>query len=214
MNVFKRLTSCIQAQFDSLVSKMENHDAVVAAAIREVEESAAKAHVSLKRMQRDRSQMAGRVASLEGDIIRWKERAKELALHDEAKALECLKRSKQAEQDLKLSKKQLEEQHVLEIQLTGDISKIQDKLRILKTQRNILKTREHRAQALHTIGQDESSQLLELGDIIERWEAKVLAHEIGAELSLGRADTLTEEFLTAEEAKSLKDELTELINKN
>jgi phage shock protein A len=213
MNMFKRLISSIQGQFDSIVSKIENHDAIVEAAIREVETAAAKARVSLKRVQRDSTDMQNRSCQIEKDIEQWKHRAKELADNDEAKALECIRRAKHAQRELKIAHEQLSAQQLLEAQLNSDILKIQDKLRDLKVQRNILKTREHRAQALHTIGYDESSRLLELRDIIDRWEAKITAHEIGADISCGSQDSFVDEFVSNEEEKQLKVMLQELLNK-
>lgn len=43
MNVFKRWTTSIASSFDYVINQVENHDALVTAAIREMQSSGAKA---------------------------------------------------------------------------------------------------------------------------------------------------------------------------
>lgn len=204
MGTFKRLTTSIIASFESVVGQIENHEALVTSAIKEVEQSAARARAQLNRVRADGQQMRRRLTELKDSEEQWKDRAKRTAELDEQKAIECLKRYKKARNQISTLELQEREHARLERQLNADLEVLDNKVQKLRQQRNLLRTRQSRAEALQLIEQVDSSTMTEIDDIFTRWEAKVLCCEGQASTNIGNDDPLDEDFTSEEEETELK----------
>ena len=214
MTIFKRMTTSIWASVDRIVTQMENHEALVDASISEIQRSAAKAKVALSRVQSDGEKMRSRIDENERMRKAWEERALRCAKEDEAKALECLKKRNALTRQLELLQRQLTEHEHVETHLASDIEEIEKNLRELRIKRNVLKTRQSRADALAVMHGDDSRLVGEIGNILERWETHVQTSEYEGLCSENTSDPLEREFDTEEEAKALRAELHELLNAN
>jgi phage shock protein A len=213
MKTIRRWTTSLVTSFDSMISQVENHEALVNASIKEVQQAGARAKVQIGRVRQDGQQMRKRLLELRAQDEQWGERALRTATLDEQKALQCMKRKKRIEREISDLETQLVEHTRLEKQLSADLVLIDDKLIRLRQQRNLLRTRQSRAEALKTLQQDDSGIISEIDDIFERWEVKVAEYEATSSSTPFVADELEHEFAGDEEKDDLKQALQELQEK-
>ena len=86
MRLIKRISTTVSSTLDKAVSKVENHDAIINAALRETQQAAARSRVRLVRVQKDGNNLKARRDELRIAASQWTERAKSVAASDEAKA--------------------------------------------------------------------------------------------------------------------------------
>lgn len=210
MKAIKRWTTSITASFDALISQVENHDALVSSAIREMQEAGTRAKVQLSRVKRDGEKLRRRLAELHSSEEQWKERALQCAPLDEQRALECLRRQKRVQREIGELEEQSREHARIERQLSDDMKVVEDKLTKLTQQRNLMRTRQSRAEALRIVREDDSSLLYDIDDIFERWESKVTQYECEGGCGGADNDALEEEFVSQEEEQELRAQLKAL----
>ena len=209
MGTLRRWTSTLVASFEGVIQNIENHEAMVASAIREAEETGARAKSQLQRVKRDGQPMRKRILEYREQADLWKDRAKRHAPIDEVKALECLRRAKRYEQQLSELEKQERDHARLEKDLARDLGVVEERLIALRQQRNLMRTRQSRAEALQLIQQVDSTAVTEIDDIFARWEAQVAACEARAG-GIRIEDELSSELSTEEEARELRAQLEAL----
>lgn len=134
----------------------------------------------------------------------WEERAKRVASQDATKALECVRRR----QRYLAQAGKIEEQAIahikLERQLNADLGVVQEKLSTLRQQRNIMRTRESRAEALRVVHSIDSSTIGEIDDIFDRWEARISACEAHVDSAIpSETDDLSIQYTLKEETEEL-----------
>ena len=86
MRLIKRISTTVSSTLDKAVSKVENHDAIINAALRETQQAAARSRVRLVRVQKDGNNLKARRDELRKAVLQWTERAKSVAANDEPKA--------------------------------------------------------------------------------------------------------------------------------
>jgi phage shock protein A len=187
-----------------MISQVENHEALVNSAIQDVQEAGARARVQLKKVKQDGENMRRKLAELQDSEQLWGDRALRSADLDEKRAIECVRRKKRAEKEIGELEQQVLQHTRLEKQLTADLATIDDRLNELKRQRNIMRTRQSRAEALAGLRKEDSTVISEIEGIFERWETKVAEYELQAETGTGNTDDLEDEFLSQEEELELK----------
>lgn len=204
MKSLRRLTASIMASFEGVVGQLENHEALVTASIREAEQAASRARAQLARVQRDGAGLRKRVEELREQAALWEDRAKKSLTIDQERALECVRRRQRAATQAEKFEEQAHSHLKLERQLVADLRIVDDKLIALRQQRNIMRTRESRAEALKLIHSADSSVIGELDDIFDRWEARIVTCEDQSRgITAEDSDGLTEEFESAEEREKL-----------
>ena len=214
MKTLRRFTTSIISSFDSVVGQLENHEALVSSAIRDAEQAAGRAKAQFQRVQKDGVMLRHRLEEVRDGVRIWEERAKRCAESDEVKAIECLKRRETLKRQLAELTEQATRHATLEKQLSTDLIVVQDKLSALRQQRNILRTRQSRAEALRLIQGVDSQAIGEIDDIFDRWEASIGAGEDSSRYALVDCeDNLTTEFQSVEEQAYLRDLLAELTGK-
>ncbi len=72
---FKRWTRGVVSSIDEFVVQIENHEAQVASALRELEHAVARAKVQLQRVERDGKALEQSVTDEHEAVVRWRERA-------------------------------------------------------------------------------------------------------------------------------------------
>jgi len=205
---FKRWTHGVVASIDSLIVQVENHEAQVTSALRELEQGVARSKVQLLRVERDGAALKQALAEEHEAASRWRDRA--LREEREARALECLRRHKRSERRvLELSQNQSEHARI-EQQLKRDIQTLEQRLFELRQQRNTLRTRQSRAEAFSVAQGSGDQENAEIGAIFERWETRVAETEVQSGCLVTTLDSFDEEFLNAEEVAALKLELSDL----
>ncbi|MCB0336427.1 MAG: PspA/IM30 family protein [Bdellovibrionales bacterium] len=209
MNMFKRWTTSVCASFDWMVSQVENHEALVASALREMQQAGAKARAQLKQVQRDGQTMRKRLLELEELEAAWKERALRSRESDNDAAIECLRRRKLVKREHASLSEQIEAHKRFEKQLTMDLKTIEERVAELKRRKNTLTARQYRNDAMQAGSAEEIGLIAEIDEIFERWEIKLDEKE---SLTVSSFDVFETDFIDAEEEDALRAELLNLAN--
>ena len=90
MSILKRLVTTVHSSVDRTLAGMENHQAVVDAALKESRHAVAEARVRLGRLEMDAKSQRERVTELASEAELWNERALSVAEQDREKALSCI----------------------------------------------------------------------------------------------------------------------------
>ena len=203
-------TASLVSRVDGMVARIENHEALAASAIRDVRQAAARATVQLRRVRSDGARLRAEVAARHQAQRTWQERATRTARGDREKAIECLRRSKRAAREASELERRLVEHDRVEQQLARDVTAVEERLSRLEEQRNLLATRQSRAEALGTVREAQAPGGVEVDEVFGRWETRVAEREFEGGC-LARGDDLAQCFDEAEEGEELAAELDALL---
>ena len=205
-------TAGLLSRVDWMVAQVENHEAIAQSAIREVQQSAARAKVQLARVRRDGGGLREQLAEAREAAVTWRERARRIAAEDEDSAVECLRRSKTAERRATRLTQRLADHERVEKQLARDVQAVEQRLSTLKEQRNLLRTRQARAEALSSVARASQPLSTEVGEVFERWETRVMERELEGECAVSDdGDDFEDGFTSEEERRALRAELDDLL---
>ncbi len=210
MNIFNRLQATISAGLDNAVSQVENHDAVVEAALKEARGAAARARVRLSRVQKEEANMCSKLAELENMQRKWTDRAVRTAEEDQAQALECVKRKNACEEQITQTKEAIARHKQLESNVGTSVDRIEQRITELTQQRNLMRSRHSAADAMRVINKIEGDCADGIDDTFERWEMLVSETEYMAGSTMN-VDTLNETYARDENDESLKADLEDLL---
>ncbi|MEM7408908.1 MAG: hypothetical protein AAF430_01570 [Myxococcota bacterium] len=191
------------AQVDTLLGRLENHEAVAASTLRAATRAGARARVRLQRVQRDGEALKQKREEAREAVERWQQRASELAGRDENAALECLRRRRASEREGRSLERRLEEHSRTERALASDVAAVEERLSTLRERHHVLATRESRADAM-VVTPD-----VEMGEVFERWEMALAEREI-ADGHPDAPDAFEAELDRNEEEAELRAELAAL----
>ena len=208
MAYLKRWTSGFVSRVDGIAVRIENQEALVDAAVVDLSQRVARARVQLTRVKRDGDTLRRRIVELEKDGALWRSRAR--TEPDQARALECLKRSKQAATRLAELEQRSAAHHESEERLRRDVKTIERRLEALREQLNTMRTRQTRAEALAMLQATESSGQFDVEQVLERWDARIIEAEVLAGCAEHDLDGFRERFEQAEERAELLAELEAL----
>ena len=212
MHAFKRWRIGIFSKVDEVVAKVENHEALVETAIRELKKEVINARVQLNRVKRDGLQLSQDADEAKQNALLWKERAAK-TVTDDLKALECLKRSKKEaarHHDLTM---RMTQHHEMEQRLSATVTELERKMELLREKRNVLKTRQTSANALKIAGDGAREFGDDVEEILSRWESKIEGTEYHYDVNVTSEDALETAFREAEEDTALREELEALRRK-
>jgi len=210
MSLIRRISTSITATVDKAVSRVENHDAIINSALRDTQQAAARSRVRLERVRKDGVSLHNRRADLETAIVRWTERAKSIATDDESTALECLRRKKECEVQLRNLRVSIEKHDELESRIVDQVKKIEARIGEVAQQRNVMRSRQSVAEAMRTINDIEGVSYGDIEDTFDRWEINLGESEIL--MGVGTpSDPLESTFMAEEEATELRAELAVLL---
>lgn len=210
MSLIRRISTSITSSVDRAVSRVENHDAIIEAALKDTRQAAARSRVRLERVRKDGSSLRTRQANLRQAVGRWTDRARNVAEHDEAKALECLRRRRDCEKQLESLADAIARHEELETRIAAQVEKIEARVGEVMQQRNMMRSRQSVADAMRTINSVEGISYGEIEDTFDRWEINLGETEIltGAAVN---ADPLESAFLAEEDTTELRAELAALL---
>ena len=191
---------------DGVLAQIENHEATVSSAIGRVRQSSARARVQLKRVERDQRILRESLVAEEAATHAWRRRAKDA--EDQEQALECLRRHKASVQRVRALQQRLDEHERSHRELSEGIRVLNARLGELSERKNLMRTRQSRAEAAHGMVQA-GSPIGDLDEVFERWETRVGEIEIAAECE-EPVDAFETQFETTEEEATLLVELEEL----
>ncbi len=209
MSTVTRITQTLCSRIDHLVRQVENHESLAESALRDVQRSFARARIQLERVRRDGSRLAHQLEDARSKSASWRDRAARES--DEDKALECLKRSKACARLATQLEERLSDHRAAEKRLRGDVALVEQRLNELREKRNLLRTRESRAQALRAARAADSCRANDLDDVFDRWEERIATIELDeAPSTCVGIDSFELEFDEQEECDELRLELEEL----
>ena len=210
MSLIRRITATVSSQVDRAVSRVENHDAIVEAALRDTRQAASRARVRLRRLQRDGQRLQQRHDTLGAAIEQWGERARAVAESDEEKALACVRRRRDCEQQRANLATAIANHAVLEKRMAEQVRQIEGRIEEVMRQRNAMRSRQSVAEALRAVEHMDDGTRVDLEETFDRWEIQLGESEILADAA-SPADVLESEFLAEEDEASLRAELDVLL---
>lgn len=210
MSLIRRISATITSSVDRAVSRVENHDAIINAMLRETQVAAARSRVRLERVQKDGNSLKTRRRELDFAIERWTDRARKVAASDQQKALECLGRRRECQRQLEKLRDSIEKHGELEARIAEQVKKIDARIKEVSLQRNMMRSRQSVAEAMRAIHSIEGMSCSDIEDTFDRWEINLGETEImtGA---YSTADPLDTGFLAEEDTAELEAELDELL---
>ena len=205
---FKRWTTGLVTRVDSIVVQIENQEALVESAILDLSQRVAGARVQLTRVRKDGDALRRSIEETERDSTLWRDRAR--TEPDQSRALECLRRAHRAKARLSELSERATEHERAEQRLRRDVSTIEQRLGLVKEQRNTMRTRQTRAEALALLRSAQGETGYEVEQVLERWDARVTETEIVAGCAEDAYDPFLEQFEREEESSDLLAELETL----
>ena len=210
MSLIRRISTSITSSVDRAVSKVENHDAIINSALRDTQQAAARSRVRLERVRKDGHALKTRHGDLQLAASRWTNRARSIAGSDEGKALECLRRRKEGDLQVRNLQESIEKHDDLEARIADQVKKIEARIGEVSQQRNMMRSRQSVAEAMRTINNIEGVSYGEIEDTFDRWEINLGETEILTS-AIATTDPLDSVFLAEEDTAELRAELSELL---
>lgn len=207
MSLFRRLSITLLGRIERAVEGLENHEAVIEAALREMRERLARARARQQQLKRECARVAERRQAAEADAARWRERALAHA-GDEERALACLHRSHECRRRAMRLAEQESACGKSLAALGRDIDGAEVRMEELRHKWLQLSARDATGEALAA-----APCVADLQDVdaaFERWEFRVRQSEALLDESQ-RFDPLEQEILEREEEAALRAELETLI---
>ena len=210
MNIIKRTFSGLFSQIDGIVGEIENHDALIKAAIKDQQKKLAAAKVQLARIKSHELQIKQQIAEQSLNEKRWAKRAKEEAVDNEAQALLCLERRSMVKDKLEKLERMLKQYQQTSAKIKADINRCEDEFKTMQQKHALMRARQSSAEAANIVSNVSSSNLDDIETSFDRWEVKIAQGEINMEIT-NDSDELEQMYLTREREELLKDELAELL---
>ena len=211
MNLFKRLTTSVTATLDSAVGQIENHDAIIDATIKQTRQSVAKTKARINTLRQQQHNYEIQLNELHDQTALWTARAAKLANSDQAKALQCISRRNQCQNESKRLTIRIEQQKQLIIDVTLNLNKLQTKLDEMIQKHNLMRSRQAVADVNRAVGK--ANQNDNINESFERWESIVMEHEMAVN-DVCNQDPFDAEFTQQETETELLKQLAELANEN
>lgn len=211
MNVFTRISATLTGKLDEMVSHVENHDAVVAVALKDTRAALAKAKVRLDRVYKDGESMRNRLEEATRMEKLWESRAKDTAAQDEQKALACIARRNQCRDQITQTQSALARHEELEAKVGENVQRMEQRLRDITQQQNLMRSRQSSADAMRIINKIEGDSDNGIEDTFDRWEMLITETEYSTG-HMSNTDTLDMSFVKEENTSQLQAELADLLN--
>lgn len=209
MNSFKRLFVSIKSQIDHVADEFENHEALAETAIHDLQEIARKTRLHLHRVDKMTEQYQKQLHEQQEQARLWSERALKVKRQDEPKALQCVRRLRQAQRQSHALEQQIQEAKTQAAKIRDDLSAIQEQLLALKNKKEILAARQNRANIQDVLLDRQANPLRDAQSIFDRWEGSVVSSEFDLPETID-SDIFAEQFEQEEDERALKMMLDEL----
>jgi len=209
--LFSRFRRRLGAELDGMIARIENHEALVATAVRELEATVAHAERERARAAALGARLVAGVEEARETALLWRERA--LRESVEFRAVECLRRSKHAERRVRELGERLVEIQDIERRFASRALALQAKLAEFREQEALLRARQSRTAEVASPGAPRTP-VHDLGELLERWEAQVSVAESARDSELIAREPLDDEPLDAAEEAALVLELRDLKEKS
>lgn len=213
MSILKRLSTTLISRIDRVVTEIENHDAVIQAALNEMNSKMAKAKIALNQACRERDRIKTELETQQSNVHRWQERAIICAKTDESKALECLRRSHKSRDRAAMLQKSLGEYTRSIEKMTGNIQSSAQRLNEMKQRLTLMRAKQATSKTDATAHSNcgDAENIVE--DTFNRWEMHLNHDDIPLDCTTDDMDDLEHAFITQEQQNDLRSELTALLTR-
>jgi len=211
MNLIKRFTTTVSATLDSAVGQLENHDAIIETTIKETRKSVAKTKARINTLRQQQRTYETQLIEAKEQYALWAQRATKLADKDQAKALQCLSRRNQSQNEIERLEQLIEQQKNLINDVSINLQKLQAKSDEMSQKHNLMRSRQAVADVNRAVGKASCNDSVD--DTFERWESIVMEHEMEVSDICSR-DPLEMEFEQQENEADLLLQLEELKQNN
>jgi len=211
MSIIKRLSTSLFASVDQMVGEIENHDALIKAAITEQKRKIAAARIQLNKIKSSEEKVTQQIEVLKCNDQRWTERAVTEASNNEAQALTCLQRRKAIREQIEKLTTARNSYQQTSIKMSGDINRCEQELKTMSQKHELLRARQTSSDALNVINEVSGSNIDNLETSFERWEIKIAQGEFNID-DYDTPDQIEQEYISQENEQQLRDELAELMN--
>lgn len=209
MKSLKRLFVSIKSQIDHVADEFENHEALAGAAIQDLQEIARKTRLHLHRVGKLSEHYRNQLQEQQEQARLWSERAIKVKQQDEQKALQCVRRLRQAQRQIASLEHQHQESTKQEAKIREDLNTILERLQDLKNKKEILAARQNRACIQETLLDRRGNPVQDVQDIFDRWEGSVVSAEFETPEPF-ETDSFASAFEQEEDELALKMMLDEL----
>ncbi len=210
MSIFHRTFVSFYAKIDNLVGEIENHDALIKAAIGEQKQKLSAAKIELRRLEQYQDRLQKEIKQCEQNDALWTERAAQEAGQSEEKALLCLQRR----QTLREKKERLmsiqKEHHSSLAQLQRNISEGESDLNRMVQKHQLMRARQSTSEVMSVIDKHSVQNSGALAESFDRWEIQIAKNEIDFPVA-DEADLIEREYVARENEEALRHELAELL---
>ncbi len=210
MTLLKRTFTSLTAKIDQLVGEIENHDALIQAAIKEQKKKIAAAKVQLRRLQDSEHRLREQVAQLKINERQWTDRAAKEANDDEAKALNCLQRRQKIRLQLDKLLVMSREYQQSTAKMKINITQCEEDLASMMQKHQMLRARQCTAEAMQIIDREGNANLDDVEASFDRWEIKIAQGEYLLD-RFDEGDELEQEYLGEENELELRAQLADLL---
>ncbi len=219
MTIFKRTFTSIYARIDHMVGEIENHDALIAAAIKEQKQKITAAKVQLRKVESSEQRIVEQLAQLSINVKRWTQRAASEASGEgreanEQQALLCLQRRQgiaKQKQKLQLMR---DEYRSSRQRMKKDIGHCEEELINIMQKHQVMRARQSTAEAMQIIERSNGASLEDIENSFDRWEVNIAQGEYSVDRVEESFDELEQEYLEEENEQQLRYELAELLKEN
>lgn len=210
MSIFKRLSATLVSRIDQVVGEIENHDAVIQATLNDMRKKVAEAKVRLSQVHREKEHLQQQGQELLENVRRWQQRAIECAETDEAKALECVSRSRFCEQKEAKLRQAINQYRLTADKLEQDIESSEQRLAEMKQKLTLMRARQSTSSAVSATSETNHHVENRLDETFDRWEINISQAEMIADLPES-TDLLERDFINQEQEENLRQELDILL---
>ncbi len=210
MSIFKRLSATLVSRLDQVVGEIENHDAVIQATLNDMRKKVAEAKLRLGQVRSEEQQLKQQIQAQKENTVLWRKRAIECAKTDEAKALECVSRSRQCHLKINNLEKALAQYVQTADKLACDIETSEQRLAGMKQKLTLMRARQSTSCALDATNEVNSSSETLLDESFNRWEISISQAEITTD-SCDNSDVMERDFIAQEQQEELQKELAEIL---
>jgi len=210
MPLIKSLFTTLYSRVDHVVNRIENHDAVIEATIKDIRRALAQAKGYLGKVRNDGQKLSQQLTTNIDNAHKWQQRAKDFAEKDEATAITCLARRRNCKRQIQVLEAALAQHQAIETRLVADIDKLEQRLDKIARQRNQMRARQSAADALGVTQSVDLHQMQEVDELFDRWEMKISESELMAG-EFDSMDVMEKKFLDEEAQKDLRAELQKII---
>ena len=215
MNSLKRIFVSIKSQVDQVADEFENHEALAGAAIQDIQAIGSKTRLHLHKVSKLSAQYQKQLEEQQEQARLWSDRAIKAKDKDEQKALQCVKRLRQTQQQITLLEQQYIESTAQELKIRDDLKGLSEQLQVLTNKKEILAARQNRANVKESLNDNRGNPVQEVNNIFERWEGAVVGSEFEVpEQHEVDIDNFAAEFEQKEDDLALKKMLNELTESN